>query len=87
MPAWVKPAAIAFAGIAVLGGVAYYLESKKRELGWSIDEAFKEGGYLSGFFSKNPTGIVTEGSPEDFTVNGRFEPTAAQTIRSQPRKV
>jgi hypothetical protein len=87
MKAWIKPAAIAFGGIALLGGVAYYLESKRRELRWAVDEAFKEGGYLSGFYGKNPEGIVTEGSPEDFTVNGRFEPTAAQINRSQPRKV
>lgn len=96
MPRWAIPAGVAFGAIAVLGGVAYYLERSKRELDWAVTEAFKEGGWLAGFsfstlgggaLSKNPKGIVTEGSPEDFTVNGKFAPTAAQALRSKPREV
>lgn len=87
MKNWIAPFAVAFGAISILGGIAYVLERQQRELGWAVDEAFKEGGWLSGFFSRNPKGIVTEGSPEDFTVDGTFAPTAAQILRSQPRKV
>lgn len=92
--AWVKPAAVAFGLVAVLGGIAYYLERSKRELDGAVRDAFKVGGWLSGFAdtwgtSNMPSvkGVVTEGSDTDFTVKGTFEPTAAQLLRSQPRKV
>lgn len=83
---WTIPAGVAFGTIVVLGGVAYYLERSKRELNWAVDAAFKEGGWLSGFFQATK-GIVTEGSANDFTVDGTFQPTAAQLVRSAPRKV
>ena len=85
--AWVAPFAVAFGAIAVLGGIAYVLEREKRGLDSAVDQALGEGGWLTGFFSSNPKGIVTEGSPEDFTVDGTFAPTEAQILRSQPRKV
>lgn len=87
MPRWVLPAGVAFGAIVVMGGIAYYLERSRRELDWAVAQAFKEGGWLSGFYNRAPKGIVTEGSDEDFTVRGTFAPTEAQLIRSQPRKV
>jgi hypothetical protein len=86
IPKWAIPASVAFGTIAILGGVAYYLERSRRELRWATTEAFKEGGWLSGFY-QSVKGVVTEGSPDDFTVDGTFQPTAAQLVRSQPRKV
>lgn len=51
---------IAFAGIATLGAVAYYLERQSRaELDQAVTDAFKVGGWLTGFFDldKRPTGV------------------------------
>lgn len=45
--------AVAFIGIATLGAVAYYLERKNRaELDSAVTDAFKVGGWLTGFFQK-----------------------------------
>ena len=40
-----KGLAISFIGIAVLGGVAYWLERNKRQLSGAIDAAFGKDGY------------------------------------------
>jgi hypothetical protein len=66
---------VALGGIAVLGGVAYYLESKKRELHHAIDVLDKKG-WL------NPEWVTTHSSSR--TVSN---PSAAQQLRDQPRKV
>jgi hypothetical protein len=42
---------VAFAGIATLGAIAYYLERQGRaELDQAVTDAFKVGGWLTGFF-------------------------------------
>lgn len=43
--------AVSFTGIAALGAIAYYLERRNRhQLDVAVTDAFKVGGWLTGFF-------------------------------------
>jgi hypothetical protein len=54
--------AISFTGIAVLAGIAYWLERNKRQLSGAIDEAFGPGGYALPYLRKDRPAILGDRS-------------------------